>query len=126
MWARITEIFLAGWLAISPFIFQTSAQEMHSNFISAFLIALFALLSYWHPLRKIHLLSLGVALWLWGFGYSTFPLLASPSLENSVAVGFLLSMLAIVPNQTHLPSPSWQKFYQENPQDKPSDSHNQN
>lgn len=117
MWARITELLAACWLAISPFIFHDLNPELNiwvHDMVCAFLIALFASLSFWNRLRKMHLCTLGVALWLWGLGYSTFPAIASPSLENAVAVGVLLSMLAIVPSQAHLPSPSWQEFYQEN------------
>jgi hypothetical protein len=121
MWARIAEILLACWLAISPFILHDTSEGAISwahPIICAFLIALFALLSFWNPLKKIHLLSLGIAFWLWGLGYSTFPLIASPSLENSVAVGFLLFMLAIVPSQAFLPTFSWQEFYREKQRDK--------
>lgn len=69
MWARITELFVAFWLAITPFIFHDQSLSVQL-WICAFLIALFALLSFWNRLRKMHLCTLGVALWLWGLGYS--------------------------------------------------------
>lgn len=113
MWARVVEFMLACWLALSPFILRYPATETFlwaNDFICAFLIALFALLSFWTPLRKIHLLTLGVALWLWGLGYSSFPGITLTSQENSVVIGLMLLMLAIVPSHSHHPSPSWQEF----------------
>src|ERR1700733_6050280 len=76
MWARVVEFMLACWLAISPFIFRYPGNDMFlwaNDFVCASLVALFALLSFWHPLRNIHLLTLGVALWLWCMGYRSFP-----------------------------------------------------
>jgi hypothetical protein len=117
MWARVVEFMLACWLAISPFIFRYPPQETFlwtNDLICACLIALFALLSFWDPLRKIHLLSLGVAFWLLGHGYSTFPSIALPPQENSVVLGLLVLMLAIIPSQSHLHSRSWQEFERKN------------
>ena len=113
MWARVVEFMLACWLALSPFILRYSANETFywaNDLVCAFLIALFALLSFWHPLRKIHLLTLGVALWLWGLGYTSFPGITPPAQENSVVIGLMLLMLAIVPSHSHHISPSWHEF----------------
>lgn len=115
MWARVVEFMLACWLAISPFIFRYSSRETFlwaNDFICAFLIATFALLSFWSPLKRMHLFTFGVALWLWAFGYQRFPLEALPSQENSVVIGLLLLMLSIVPSGSYLPPTSWQKFIQ--------------
>ena len=114
MWVRVLEFIIAGWLAVSPFIFHYPSQETFlwmNDFVCAFFVALFAILSFWDRLRKIHLLTIGVALWLWGLGYSTFPLIATPFQENSVAIALLLLMLAIVPSPSHRPSRSWEEFY---------------
>lgn len=113
MWARVIEFMLAIWLALSPFIFRYSSGETFlwvNDFVCASLVALFALLSFWHSLRKIHLLTIGIALWLWGLGYSTFPGKTSPPLENSVVIGLLLFMLAIIPSRSEQISHSWQEF----------------
>jgi len=113
MWARVVEFMLAVWLALSPFILRYPSQETFfwaNDFICAFLVALFALLSFWHPLRNIRFFIFGIALWLWGLGYTSFPDAAPPCQENSVVIGLLLLMLAIVPNHSHRISPSWQKF----------------
>lgn len=115
MWARIIEFILACWLALSSFIMQAPLQEASlrtNNLVCAFLVALFALLSFWKPLKNVHLLTLGVALWLWGLGYSAFPELPLPVHENGVIVGLLLLMLAIVPSSSSRLSPSWEKFIQ--------------
>ena len=113
MWARVVEFMLACWIAISPFIFRYPGNDTFlwaNDFICASLVALFALLSFWHPLRNIHLLTLGVALWMWGMGYRSFPEMTYPEHENSAIIGLLLLMLAIVPSHSHHPSPSWQEF----------------
>ncbi len=113
MWARVVEFMLACWLALSPFIFRYRSEDTFlwvNDFICASLVALFALLSFWHPLRKIHLMTLGVALWLWGQGYTSFPEIAPPAQANSVAIGLILLMLAIVPSHSHHSPLSWKEF----------------
>ncbi len=114
MWARVVEFMLACWLSISPFIFRHPFEETFlwaNDLTCAVLIALFALLSFVKGLEKIHLLTLGVALWLWGLGYTTFPDPAPIALENDLTVGLLLLMIALVPSQSSLPPRSWRKFY---------------
>ncbi|MDP1608003.1 MAG: hypothetical protein Q8L98_01670 [Chlamydiales bacterium] len=113
MWARVIEFMLAIWLALSPFILRYPSHETFfwiNDLVCACLVALFALVSFWYPLRKIHLLTIGIALWLWSLGYSNFPEQTSPPLENSVVIGLLLLILAIVPSHASLPSHSWQEF----------------
>ena len=113
MWARVTEIILAVWLALSPFIFHYSHDEPFfwvNSFVCSFFVALFALLSFCHSLKKIHLLTIGIALWLWGLGYSTFPVHPLPILENFVVIGLLLFMFAIVPSHSEQLSHSWREF----------------
>src|SRR5689334_12425148 len=100
MWARVVEFMLACWLALSPFILRYPAEDTFlwaNDFLCASLVALFALLSFWHLLRKMHLMTLGIALWLWGIGYTSYPEAASPAQMNSVVIGLILLMLAIVP-----------------------------
>jgi hypothetical protein len=108
------EFMLACWLVVSPFIFRYHTVRDRffwlNDAICASLIALFAMLSFWPPLRKIHLLNLGVAFWLMGVGYHTFPELALVPEENSFAMGLFILMLSIVPCHAHLPPRSWQKL----------------
>ena len=113
MWARIIEIMLGLWLALSPFVLPIPPGESFfkiNNSICAILVILFACLSFRKKISKTHLLTIAVSLWLWGLGYSTFPEKTSVQLENSVIVGLLLLMLAIVPSHAEQLSPSWQKF----------------
>lgn len=115
MWARVVEFIVAIWLALSPSIFSYPPEETFlqtNDYICAFLIALFALLSFWHPLRKIHLLTLVVDLWLWGLSYIGFPAEALPLQENAAIIGLVLLMLGIVPSHSHKLSRSWHEFLQ--------------
>jgi hypothetical protein len=115
MWARTVEFMLACWLAVSPFIFHYPSEDRFlwvSHLSCAFFTALFSLLSFSDRLRKIHYLNLIVATWLWFSGYDNFPALALPPQENSVAIGLLLLMLAMVPSHAHLPPRSWEKFHE--------------
>ncbi len=113
MWARVVEVMIAIWLALSPFIFHYLAEEKFlwmNDFICACFVALFALFSFWHRLRKIHLVTIALAFWLLGLGYGGFPEKASAAAQNSVVIGLLLLMLAIVPSYLEQPSFSWKKF----------------
>ena len=63
MWARVVEVMLAVWLAVSPFIFPDEG-ESPSQWLSyglATLIATLALLSYWRPTAQAHLVIFLVA-----------------------------------------------------------------
>jgi hypothetical protein len=113
MWARVVEVMLALWLWMSPFIFRHPPEDTFlwaNDFICASLVAFLALFSFWHPLRKIHLITIGVAFWLWGIGYIDFPERTSIPLQNSVVVGLLLFMLAIIPTYAEQPPYSWREF----------------
>lgn len=113
MWARIIEFMLSIWLALSPFIFhypQEATQLWANDFICASLVAFLALLSFWDLFRHIHLLTLGVAFWLWGIGYQSFPEAPSIAQQNGVVLGILLFMLAMIPSSSDQLPRSWQKF----------------
>jgi hypothetical protein len=115
MWARVVEFMIACWLAMSPFIFSHPPEQTElwaNDFTCSILVALFALFSFWDPLRKIHLLTLGAAFWLCWLGYSTFPIPASKALQNDLVVGIILLMLAIIPSHSEQPSRSWREFYE--------------
>jgi hypothetical protein len=73
-------------------------------------VAFLALFSFWHPLRKLHLATIAIALWLWSLGYSDFPEKTSAALQNSVVIGLLLFMLAIIPTYAEQPPYSWREF----------------
>lgn len=113
MWARVVEVMIAIWLSLSPFIFRHPPEDRFlwtNDFVCACLIVLFALLSFWRPLQKIHLATLGISFWLWALGYTNFPERACVGTQNSVVIGLLLLMLAIIPSHSEQPSPSWKRF----------------
>ena len=113
MWARVVEVMLGCWLAISPFIFRHPAEQTAlwiNDLACAFAVVLLALLSFWRPLRHAHLAISGVALWLIAFGYLAAPYPPPPASQNNTIVGLLLLMLAIVPNQAFAPPASWREY----------------
>jgi hypothetical protein len=114
MWARVIEVMLACWLAISPFIFRHSPGETFLKLtdpLCAVAIAVFSLLSYRPSLEKLHLLNLVVAGWLIGAGFFAAASPPPPALQNEVVVGLLLLMFAILPSHASLPPRSWREFY---------------
>jgi hypothetical protein len=114
MWARIIEVMLGCWLAVSPFIFRHAADDKTlwvNDFFSAMAVIVLALVSFWPPLRFAHLANLVIALWLIAFGFWASPYPAPPALQNDIVVGLLLLMFAIIPNEaTRLPRP-WRDFF---------------
>lgn len=120
MWARIVEIILGFWLVASPFIFPIAASD-RASFINYLLCSAavigFGLLSFWDRTKWTHFLTLLVALWLIGFGYSAgYP--SPPTAQNQIVVGVLLGMFAIIPNRTNEMPAAWRKFYEEKNYDK--------
>jgi hypothetical protein len=106
MWARVVEIMIGCWLLMSPFIFRVgkadTATWANDLGCGAAVIAL-AWLSYWHPLRHIHLISVGVAIWLFVFGRFLSVNASLPQAQNDIVVGLLLLMFALVPNEASRP-----------------------
>jgi hypothetical protein len=101
---------LACWLALSPFIFGHPAENVFlwkNDLICGSLVALFALLSFWHRLEKMHLLILPLSLWLVVAAFSGSP---SPAVENHLIVGLLLAMLSLVPSNAESPPRKWAEF----------------
>lgn len=116
MWARIIEMIGACWLVLSQFIFQYPPQQTYfwiNDLICGVLIALCALLSFSKKWERAHLCILLVAFWLVGCGFSTYPELASVAEQNSLLVGLVLMMLAIIPSHSHRSPRAWRKFYGE-------------
>lgn len=116
MWARIVEVMIACWLALSPFIFHAPKEEKWfwiNDFACSFLLAFFSLLCFYKPLRKIHLFNLGVGIWLFSMGYF-FPLPLPAYVQNDVVIGLLLLVLTLVPSESEHPPQSWQNFHKKN------------
>ena len=113
MWARVIEVALGCWLAISPFIFRHAAEERtlwFNDFLSGTAVIIFALFSFWRPLQFAHLANGVVGLWLIAFGFWAVPYPTPPALQNDIVAGLLLLIFAIVPNQASLPTRSWREF----------------
>lgn len=114
MWARVIEFSIACWLAISPFIFNYPDEALFfwfSDLISSSLLAFFSLVSFYKPLRKMHLCNLLVSFYLVALAY-IFKESAYPEpLQNYVVLGILLLMLAIIPSEAEKPPVPWREFY---------------
>jgi hypothetical protein len=110
MWARVVEFMLGCWLAISPFIFAHPDAEIRlwaTDWICATLVITLALLSYWHPTRHAHVLTLLVACGLIAIGRFSTGETPSPAMQNQIVVGLLLLMFALVPNEASRPPTVW-------------------
>ncbi len=111
MWARVVEIMLALWLAVSPFVFHFPPEATllwANDFSCAVLIATLAFLSLAKRWRHIHLLSIAVGTWLIAFAYSA-GLPAPFWAQNDIIVGLLIVMFAIIPSDATEPPPSWRE-----------------
>lgn len=110
MWARVIEVMLAVWLALSPFIFPDEGNSPSQWLLYglATLIATLALLSYWRPTAEAHLaiFLVAIGMYLWGRFAVTPP---APGYENLIGVAFLLMMFAIVPNDCSRPTRAWRE-----------------
>jgi hypothetical protein len=113
MWARVVEVMLACWLAISPFALRHPREDVGlwlNDLLCAAAVATFSLLAFWRRTGGAHLLVGVVGLWLIGLGYlgSSHP--APPASQNHILLGMTLAMLAIVPNRAERPPEPWQAF----------------
>ena len=113
MWARVIEVMLGCWLAMSPFIFRHAAGDRTlwvNDLFSAMAVVVLALVSFCPPLRFAHVANLIIGLWLIAFGFWASPYPTPPALQNDIVVGFLLLMFAIVPNEATQPPQTWRDF----------------
>ncbi|MEW4528905.1 MAG: hypothetical protein ACF8PG_13305 [Maioricimonas sp. JB045] len=115
MWSRVVEIMLGCWLVISPFIFAHPDTELTwwiSDMLCGTAVILFGLLSYWRPARRAHLATIGVAIWLIAYAYlrsseATGAAIQNAAIQNNMALGLLLMMFAIIPNDASKPPEPW-------------------
>ena len=114
MFARVIEVMLAIWLALSPFIFRHPVDARFlwvNDFACATLVALFALLSYARALQHLHLLNGLVGLWLVLSAFLVGDIPPEPGYQNFAATGLLLMMLAIVPSRSQEPPAAWRRYH---------------
>ena len=112
MWARVVEIMLACWLAVSPLVFrqaEATATLWAIDLAAAALIAVFALASFWPPTRHAHLAIIAVSGALIAAGMMS-PYAPSPTDQNHILVGLLLLLIAVVPSDASRPPASWESF----------------
>ncbi|MCG6158153.1 SPW repeat domain-containing protein [Rubinisphaera margarita] len=116
MWARIIEFMLGWWMIASPFIFRHPFDQSAwwwNDLLCGLALIVIPMLCYWPPLRRAHLLLIGLAVWMMGFGYfsagSIDPpeVISPPALQNNLIIGFLLLMFAVIPSQASTPSRAW-------------------
>lgn len=116
MWARVVEVMLGCWLAVSPFVFRHSADDRMlwaSDLLSAFVVVVLALVSFWSPMRFAHLAIVVVGFWLIALGFLA-PYPTAPAFQNDIVVGLLLLIFAIVPNEANQPPTPWLRHLQGN------------
>jgi hypothetical protein len=110
------ELMLGLWLAASPFVLRYGAHEtglwIHDFAVASAVVAI-ALAAHWKPLRRLHLLLLGVAGWLVGAGWwRTFEaggLHPHAAYQNWILVGLCLAMFAMVPSRASVPPEGWRR-----------------
>lgn len=101
---------LGCWLAISPFVFahpSSATVIWWTDWIAATLVISFALLSFWWPLRRMHLATAVVSCALIGIGRLSVAGEVPPALQNQIVVGLLLLMFALVPSHASQPPSAW-------------------
>lgn len=116
MWARVVEIMLGCWLAVSPFVFRHGGEETVLwvvDWSAAVAIVVIGLVSYWPPARHVHLLVCLVGICLCAFAYLWEPYPTQPALQNHFVIGLLLLMFGILPNWASEAPVAWEKFEQE-------------
>ena len=114
MWARIVEFMLACWLAISPFIFGYPSDARFfwiNDFTCSILMIFFALICYYRPLRKMHLLNLLLSLYLIGLSYVFKGNPLENALQNYMVLGLLLLMISIIPTDADKSPKPWRDWY---------------
>lgn len=114
MWGRVVEFMLACWLSISPFIFKYPKDALFfwfNDLTCSSLIAVFSLLCFYKPLRKMHLCNLAVSLYLIGLCYFFRSDAMFEAFQNYMVLGLLLLMIAIVPSDADKPPIAWREFY---------------
>lgn len=114
MWARIVEFMLACWLSISPFIFGYPDESLFfwiNDLTCASLLAFFALICYYEPLRKMHLCNLALSFYLISLSYFFKGSSLEHPLQNYMVLGLLLLMISIVPSDADKPPKPWRDWY---------------
>lgn len=114
MWARVVEVTLGCWLAISPFIFRhpTEATFLWINdMATGAAVITIALVSIWPRLEKMHYLQLFVAVYLVLVAFLAAPPPPPAPYQNHMTLALLLIIMGVIPTRGTRPPRSWEKFY---------------
>lgn len=116
MWARVVEVMIGCWLAMSPFIFGHAADATAlwiTDFGAAAVVITLALISYLPRFEHAHLAILLAAGYLIAFGAFFGPPtekgLPPPAYQNDLLVGLLLLMFSLIPNEATRPPKVWRE-----------------
>lgn len=116
MWARVLEMSIACWVILSTFIFDYPKGSpffwMHDG-VAGTLIFLFAALSFYQPLNKMHLFNFLLSFWLMAIGFLIDPVVYHKMVQNYIVIGLLLVMISIIPSKAEEPPKPWRDFYKE-------------
>jgi len=115
---------LGIWLAISPFVFtpgDAANGPACSFWVGAGIVIASSILAYWPPLHRVHLVNLLVGAWLLAVGFLGAPIPPPAAYRNSVVVGLVLLMLAIVPSHASAPPKAWRAFAPDAERSRPED-----
>ena len=111
MWPRVVEIMLAFWLLISPFVFRLpddAAWTWANAYVCAVLVLSFSSMAMWWPLRRAHLVTAVVGVWLVLSAWvQERPL--PPQQQGHILVGLLLFMFGIIPSEASRPPVDWRE-----------------
>lgn len=121
MWARILEFSLSCWLAISLLIFTLpedhAVRLTEETLLLCILIAGCSLGSISKRFARLHLLNILFGLLLVGETLFQSPSPPAAFYQSRMIVGILLFILALIPVDSEMPSPSWRVFFKnEHPQ----------
>lgn len=110
MWPRVSELFLGGWLMVSPLVFRATAGAesfVGRDLIVGMVVVLLSLMSFWRRPARAHLLTAVLSVGLWGMAYFGWPRPGPPAAQNEIATALFLLMLAIIPNNANRPPVEW-------------------
>lgn len=110
MWARIVEVMLAAFLAISSFIFPNSASLWIIDICTSLWIWTCSFASFYPPLRKLHLLNLLPIAFLLGVSFFMPDPPPPPPYQNYVVIALLLLLFVIIPSNAGKPPDAWTRY----------------
>jgi hypothetical protein len=112
MWARVAEMMLGLWLAISPLVFRgTPGVErfVALDLATGAAVVAFSLASFWRRTQLAHLATAALAVALGVQAYVTWERPGPPAAQNEIIVAMLLLLFAIIPNESSEPPRPWRR-----------------